>query len=377
MALDPETASALQRVMGPIGAVLACVMYMSSVPVARDIISRKTVVIGDGEGPNRMTYSYFPYLTQICNTALWSAYAFNNYQDGKMFWPLFCNVYGLAFVTFVFSIYFNYCDREGKKEMLQQASPPLFIVAVICTYVTCVHTSSVVEMTGTMCMVINIIMYAGPLDGMVTAWQHKTTDSLPLSLGVSSLICSTPWFFYGFAISNPNIYVPNSIGLVVSAAQILVYVVLSAREPPSPREEVLTEFAEEHAERVRTMRMAKLQRTASMGNLIWVKNELSELQELFANRPRIERRMTHDGADLERQLQGRQLASALPRIMSAPGSVVRPHRPTHTPNGHLANIAEVEPSFVRPDLQPDPLRVSPKNVLQTSPKERAQPKRPV
>ena len=32
-----------------------------------------------------MRYSYFPYLTQICNTALWSAYAFNNYQDGKMF----------------------------------------------------------------------------------------------------------------------------------------------------------------------------------------------------------------------------------------------------------------------------------------------------
>jgi len=162
---------------------------------------------------------------------------------------------------------------------------------------------------------------------------------------------------------------------VVSAAQILIYVVLSGREPPSPREEVLTEFAEEQAERVRTMRMAKLQRTASMGNLIWVKNELSELQELFANRPRIERRMTHDGADLQPHV--RQLASALPRIMSAPGSVVRPHRPTHTPNGHLANIAEVEPSFVRPDLQPDPLRVSPKNVLQTSPKERAQPKRPV
>merc|ERR1719375_159177 len=119
--------------MGPIGALLACVMYMSSIPVVRDIISRQTVVIAEGEGSARMTYSYFPYLTQICNTALWTAYAFNNYQDGKMFWPLFCNVYGLAFVTFVFVIYFYYC--EGKKEMITQTSPPLAIAAGICSYV--------------------------------------------------------------------------------------------------------------------------------------------------------------------------------------------------------------------------------------------------
>jgi hypothetical protein len=249
--------------------------------------------------------------------------------------------------------------------MLTQSSPPLAIAAAICSYVTFNHAPSVVELTGTMCMVINIIMYAGPLEGMVSAWQHANTETLPLSLGVSSLVCSTPWFFYGLAIANPNIYIPNSIGLVVSGAQIAVYAVLSAREPALPQEPLAEEEdPEDRAERVRTTRMAKLQRTASMGNLIWVKDELQELHELFANRPRVARRMTDSNvhvhvADLAER--------ALPRIMSAPGTM-RNARSTARETGPLSNIAEVEPSFVRPDLKPDPLRVSPKDVLKKSPK---------
>jgi solute carrier family 50 protein (sugar transporter) len=246
-ALPPDVQELLQNVMGPIGAVLACCMFSSAFPVLRDIRARKDV----GE------YSYFPYLVQLCNTSLWSAYAISDYQDGKMFWPLFCNVVGFVIVAFAFMIYFTYCKRDDKVNMMMHTSIPLMIVFTFCGYCIFIRTKSITSLAGTLCLIINMIMYAGPLAGLHTALATMSVEFLPLSLGISTITCSVPWFFYGVAIENMNIWLPNSCGIVFGAVQVCVYMYLTRHSDAAPVW---------HVDSIRP----EFQRTASVGNIFFM-----------------------------------------------------------------------------------------------------------
>jgi solute carrier family 50 protein (sugar transporter) len=243
----PDVQELLQNIMGPIGAVLACAMFSSAFPVLRDIQMRKDV----GE------YSYFPYLVQLCNTSLWSAYSISDYQDGKMFWPLFCNVVGFVIVSGAFTIYFRYCKRDDKVMMIMHTSVPLIIVFTFCGYCVFVRTRSITSLAGTLCLIINMIMYAGPLAGIHTALATMSVEFLPLSLGVSTVTCSLPWFFYGVAIENMNIWLPNSCGIVFGAVQVSVYMYLTRFSDAVPAW---------HTDSIRP----EFQRTASVGNIFFM-----------------------------------------------------------------------------------------------------------
>ena len=105
---------------GPIDTV----QVLSGTVVIRDICKRKSV----GE------YSYFPYVAQMCCTALWDTYAVINWQDGKMFWPLTVNLFGLSVSTTIFAIYVTFATPKEKKAILANAGPPLGAVAAFDWY---------------------------------------------------------------------------------------------------------------------------------------------------------------------------------------------------------------------------------------------------
>jgi len=213
--LSKEQLDVVQRVMGPVGCALACLMFLSSIDVLRRIVKNKSV----GE------FSYFPFLVQVCNCALWVAYAWVDYQDGKMLWPLLCNAFGLVMASISMLTFFAYCDSDQRKGMVWCLLPIACVVAID-AWVQQDTSGLGVEAIGYACLVINMVMYYGPCAGIGNALRTKSTEYMPLSLGVSTLLCSAPWFLFGVAIETLNIWLPNACGLVFGSAQVIVYMYL-------------------------------------------------------------------------------------------------------------------------------------------------------
>eukprot|EP00933_Yihiella_yeosuensis_P051031 TRINITY_DN48860_c0_g1_i1.p1 TRINITY_DN48860_c0_g1~~TRINITY_DN48860_c0_g1_i1.p1 ORF type:complete len:287 (-),score=-0.33 TRINITY_DN48860_c0_g1_i1:74-934(-) len=217
MGLDPQTLAIVEDVMGPLGSFLAIVMFASAFPVMRDICRMRSV----GE------YSYFPYVVQILNCILWTTYSWADFDGGKMFWPLFANGIGLIITLTSLTIYTIYCAQPAKKAMLLRSVPPLVLCAAYGLFTVVNHTEEVVSIAGTVTMLINTLMTLGPCAGIGHAVRTRSVEFLPLSLGVSSLTCNIPWAFYGLAIANPNVWIPNVIGLFFGSAQVITYIWLT------------------------------------------------------------------------------------------------------------------------------------------------------
>lgn len=216
-------AKTLQKVMGPIGGTLAIVMFLSAGPVMLQIVREGTVG----------GFSAFPYVVQMCNCALWVIYALSDKGSplggtGTMLWPLACNAVGLVIASCAYSLYFLYCTQEERKPVMLWSWPAYLALAGFAIYVFTRAPGDkrqlAAEIAGNACLVINIIMYMGPLAGIKTALTTQSTRYLPLSLGVTTLTCSTPWFLFGVGIYNYKIWVPNAGGILFGIVQISIWV---------------------------------------------------------------------------------------------------------------------------------------------------------
>eukprot|EP00931_Biecheleriopsis_adriatica_P026323 TRINITY_DN16028_c0_g1_i1.p1 TRINITY_DN16028_c0_g1~~TRINITY_DN16028_c0_g1_i1.p1 ORF type:complete len:303 (-),score=44.23 TRINITY_DN16028_c0_g1_i1:43-891(-) len=216
MALPEEDLTLIKNIMGPLGATLACIMFSSAFPVIRSILRSGSV----GQ------YSYFPYFVQSCNCILWVGYAFTKGLD-TMFWPFYCNLVGLLIAFPSFCIFTAFCSKEQRTVLIYRSAGPLVVVSSFCLFTLVKDEKWLTDLAGTLCMVINMIMYLGPCAGIRSALATKSTDSLPLSLGVSTVVNSIPWFLYGVAVSDLNIWLPNASGIFFGSLQVSTYAYLT------------------------------------------------------------------------------------------------------------------------------------------------------
>jgi len=184
----------------------------SGFAVAKDIVKRGSTA----------EYSPFPYLVQVLNCELWVIYALANWSSGTMFWPLTVNGVGLTITTIVFTIFFTYASSELRKSLSWKVAP-LFLVACVGAYVISANNSLLTAASGRACLIFNVIMYLGPLAGIRDAIATRSTEFLPLSLGLTTIVSASLWFTFGLGIQNSNIWFPNACGIVFGAVQVLIY----------------------------------------------------------------------------------------------------------------------------------------------------------
>lgn len=209
----------LEQVMGMFGGTLASIMFLSGFEVAADIVKRKSV----GQ------YSPFPYFVQILNCTLWVVYATAEFHTGHMFWPLACNAVGLVVASCVYTIYLTFSTPAVRTAWLPSLLPCALTV-VLGVVILWSRTPALVAFAGSACLVVNVVMYAGPLAGIHRALTSKSTEFLPFSLGLTTVLCATPWLFFGVAVNNRNIYIPNTIGVICGSCQVVVWIYVSRIE---------------------------------------------------------------------------------------------------------------------------------------------------
>ncbi|EGF81946.1 hypothetical protein BATDEDRAFT_16153 [Batrachochytrium dendrobatidis JAM81] len=75
---------------------------------------------------------------------------------------------------------------------------------------------------GSVCVFILVIFYASPLSDLASVIRSRDASSINPILGFCSLLNGALWTGYGFAISDPFIWAPNVVGVVLSIVQLFL-----------------------------------------------------------------------------------------------------------------------------------------------------------
>jgi hypothetical protein len=101
------------------------------------------------------------------------------------------------------------------------------------------------EILGVICVLFNILMYSGPLTIMSLVITTKSVEFMPLFLTIGSALCSTTWLSYGLVVNDWNIVIPNGLGCLFAATQIILYITYAnTKETKDARERVRREGRE-------------------------------------------------------------------------------------------------------------------------------------
>nr|XP_019069131.1 bidirectional sugar transporter SWEET1-like isoform X3 [Solanum lycopersicum]XP_025886557.1 bidirectional sugar transporter SWEET1-like isoform X3 [Solanum lycopersicum]XP_025886558.1 bidirectional sugar transporter SWEET1-like isoform X3 [Solanum lycopersicum] len=75
-----------------------------------------------------------------------------------------------------------------------------------------------------------IMMYGSPLSVMRRVIKSKSVEYMPFFLSLAVFICSLSWFFFALLGKDPFILVPNAIGTLLGAMQLILYAIYRASE---------------------------------------------------------------------------------------------------------------------------------------------------
>lgn len=101
--------------------------------------------------------------------------------------------------------------------------------------VGCIELEALQANVGTICLWLNLIMYGGPVTGIIFAIMSKSTEYLPLILGATTLLCAVPWFSFGLSIDDHCIWIPNAFGIFFGLLQITTYFCIGRCYPENAR----------------------------------------------------------------------------------------------------------------------------------------------
>jgi len=209
--------ASIEQIMGPVGLLLSTAMFSTCYSVMKDMKKRQ----GIGE------WSCIPYIVQQFNCYLWGTYCMAE-DPIALAWVLACQIVGLSFAAVAFWFYIYYCTAEQRSNPLKKIAGVYAVMIAMGVYVfinrddpnTAVGLG--VSATGA-----GMIMYCGPAMSLFHAVRARTTEFIPLALGIFSFTNGAVWSTYGIAIGNIYIYSCNLVGVIVAVIQIVTYVALT------------------------------------------------------------------------------------------------------------------------------------------------------
>ncbi|KAG6579783.1 MtN3-like protein [Phytophthora cinnamomi] len=165
-----------------------------------------------------------PVLMLGVNCYTWAMYGF---LRGTYFPVMSINAFG-AFTSLVFTLVFYRwtADRPALRTMGAIAGGWAVLVllfAVLCKTNVIPLSSNVQEkIVGYIAVLINVAVYASPLQTMKLVLQTKSTASLPVTMCCVNLVNGSLWVLYGILADDMFVLTPNAMGVVLSVIQVVL-----------------------------------------------------------------------------------------------------------------------------------------------------------
>ncbi|KAH9539468.1 hypothetical protein CY35_15G059700 [Sphagnum magellanicum] len=199
-------------VVGIIGNLCSFALFLVPMITFRKVIMRKSV--GD--------YSGTPYVTTLLNCLLWVFYGSRAVTNTTLIISI--NGAGLALEAIYISIHLFYGTADSRKKV---GGATFMVVVTYVIMAICVMWKVALEnrelVVGSICVVVNILMYAAPLTIMRNVIKTKSVVSMPIGLSVASFFNGLIWTAYGGIKGDKFILIPNGLGLLFCISQFILY----------------------------------------------------------------------------------------------------------------------------------------------------------
>lgn len=87
---------------------------------------------------------------------------------------------------------------------------------------------------GVVAVACNVIMYAAPINAILTAMKENDPDLIPILLTVASTFLSACWLIYGLLVDNWFVAGPNVAGTLLCLAQLIAAVIVKVKVMYNP-----------------------------------------------------------------------------------------------------------------------------------------------
>jgi len=220
-----------------VGSLLACVLGFAAVP--QMLQDRKN---------GRLSKDPVPYPVAFITCFSWCLYG-ATIRDP---WPLVGNILPVMSTGFCTVTAIGYCRdpiMQARAEKLTISGIAILLGVILFSVSSVVFDDLAVrgEIAGLVCTILCILQFSSPCVAAVVAVRTRDASKLSLPLASADTLCSFFWTLYGFTAGLPAMWLPNSIGFVLSSSVCLVKVCIGRLPhaktleglPEDPREVLL------------------------------------------------------------------------------------------------------------------------------------------
>ncbi|XP_076949958.1 bidirectional sugar transporter SWEET4-like [Bidens hawaiensis] len=208
------SADSARTAVGIIGNITALILFLSPLPTFVQIVKKRTVE----------QFSPVPYLATFINCGIWILYGLPMVHPHSL---LVVTINGAGFVieTVYLLLFVIFCDRGQRiKVLLIMLGELVFLSALTLLALVVAHSTRVrSDIVGSIAIAGNIIMYAAPLSVMKLVITTKSVEFMPFFLSLFSLLNGISWTVYALIRFDPYIVIPNGLGSLLGAAQLILY----------------------------------------------------------------------------------------------------------------------------------------------------------
>ncbi|KAG0567408.1 hypothetical protein M758_7G145400 [Ceratodon purpureus] len=200
-------------VLGMLGNITAMGLFLSPMPTFYKICKTKST----GQ------YSALPYVATLLNCMLWTFYGAG--AVAGLIFVVSINVAGLIMEGCYVTIHLLFGTHNSRKtiSILLAAISILYGALVSVILLVVKSKDDRVQVVGSVCVFIGVVMYASPLSVMKEVIKSESVESMPFLLSFACFCNGLIWTAYGTIKKDMYIYIPNGLGTSLSVVQLIMW----------------------------------------------------------------------------------------------------------------------------------------------------------
>ncbi|GMP40140.1 hypothetical protein CsSME_00010701 [Camellia sinensis var. sinensis] len=206
--------------VGVIGNIISVLLFLSPLGTFLRIVKHRSTE----------EFESFPYICTLLSSSLWTYYGIT--KPGS-YLVATVNSFGVVVEVIYVSLFLLYAPPRMKAKTATLAgilNVGFPVAAILVTYLG-MQGDLRIDVIGFMCAGLNIVMYASPLAAMKTVVMSKSVEYMPFFLSFFSFFNGGIWTFYSVLVQDWFLGVPNAIGSLLGATQLVLYAIYRRSNP--------------------------------------------------------------------------------------------------------------------------------------------------
>ncbi|ESQ43514.1 hypothetical protein EUTSA_v10014268mg [Eutrema salsugineum] len=222
---------------GIMGNIISFVVFLAPVPTFVRICKKKST-----EG-----FQSIPYVAALFSSMLWIYYAMQ--KDGSGFLLITINSVGCFIETIYIVLFVTYANKKTRISTLKVLGLLNFLgfaaIVLVCQLLTTGSTRE--KVLGGICVGFAVIVFAAPLSIMRLVVRTRSVEFMPFSLSLFLTLSAVTWLFYGLAIKDFYVALPNVLGAFLGSVQMILYIIFKYYKTPVAQKTEKSKSVSDHS----------------------------------------------------------------------------------------------------------------------------------